>query len=59
MLALLELPLMGYALAPEWTPAAVERLEGWLNRNGARAAVIGATVIGVALIARGAITFLS
>jgi Sap-like sulfolipid-1-addressing protein len=56
MLALLELPLIGYALAPEWTPAAVERLKGWLGANGGRAAVIGASVIGALLIARGVIT---
>jgi Sap, sulfolipid-1-addressing protein len=55
MLILLELPLIGYALAPTWTPKAVERLKDWLARNGARAAVIAATVLGLALIARGAI----
>jgi len=58
MLMLLELPLIGYALAPEWTPAAVERFKTWLARNGARAAVIGATIVGVLLIARGIITIL-
>ena len=58
MLALLELPLIGYALAPEWTPTAVERFKHWLASNGARAAVIGATVIGIALIARGTISLL-
>ncbi len=56
MLALLELPLIGYALAPEWTPAAVERLKGWLAAHGGRAAMIGAAVIGALLIARGIIT---
>ena len=59
MLMLLELPLVGYAVAPEWTPAAVERLKGWLSRNGARAAVIGAAAIGVALIVRGIVTLLN
>jgi Sap-like sulfolipid-1-addressing protein len=59
MLVLLELPLIGYALAPEWTPAAVERLKGWLNRHGRRAGAIGAAVIGVALIVRGAIGLLT
>ena len=58
MLMLLELPLLGYAVAPEWTPAAVERLKAWLARNGAHAAVVGATVIGLLLIARGIITIL-
>ncbi len=55
MLVLLELPLIGYAIAPEWTPAAVERFKAWLGRNGGRAAVVGATVIGAALIIRGTI----
>ena len=53
MLLLLELPLLAYTFAPEWTPAAVERLKGWLARNGAHAAVIAATVIGLALIIKG------
>ena len=53
MLLLLELPLLAYTFAPEWTPAAVERFKGWLARNGAHAAVIAATVIGLALIIKG------
>ena len=57
MLMLLELPLIGYSIAPEWTSSAVERLKDWLARNGQRAAVIGATVIGFALIIRGAIQY--
>ena len=58
MLVLLELPLLSFTFAPEWTPAALERFKAWLGRNGARAAVIGATVIGVALIIRGTISLL-
>jgi len=55
MLVLLELPLIGYAVAPEWTPAKVEQFKGWLARNGRRALTIGATVIGVALIVHGVV----
>jgi Na+-transporting methylmalonyl-CoA/oxaloacetate decarboxylase gamma subunit len=55
MLVLLEVPLISFTVAPEWTPAALERFKAWLGRNGARAVVIVATVIGVALIIRGAI----
>ena len=55
MLVLLEVPLISFTVAPDWTPAALERSKAWLGRNGARAAVIGATVIGVALIIRGTI----
>ena len=53
MLTLLELPLISYALAPDWTPLAVERLKGWLTAHGGRAAVILATLIGLALVIRG------
>ncbi len=55
MLVLLEVPLLSFTFAPEWTPAALERGKAWFGQNGARAAVIGATVIGVALIVRGTI----
>ncbi len=50
---LLELPLLGYAIAPEWTQDAVVRFRAWLERNGHRAAVIGAAVVGVLLVVRG------
>jgi hypothetical protein len=59
MLLLLELPLIGYTFAPEWTPRAVERFKEWLGRNGRRIAVRGAAVVGVLLIARGLIELLS
>jgi hypothetical protein len=55
MLLLLELPLLGYATKPEWTAATVARFNGWLSRSGGRAALIGAVVIGIALIGRGAV----
>jgi hypothetical protein len=57
MLALLELPLIGYATRPEWTATTVERFNGWLSRSGGRAALIAATVIGVILIARGLVNW--
>ncbi len=56
---LLELPLLGYALEPEWTQDAVVRFRAWLGRSGRRAGVIGAGVIGVLLVGRGLITLLS
>jgi hypothetical protein len=55
MLLLLELPLLGYATRPDWTSATVARFNGWLSRSGGRAALIGATVVGIALIGRGAL----
>jgi Sap, sulfolipid-1-addressing protein len=57
MLILLELPLIGYALAPDRTPAAVEGFKDWASRNGRRIVVVGASVVGAALIARGVINF--
>jgi len=53
MLVLLEVPLIGFAVAPEWTPRMIERFKGWLARHGAKALVIALTVIGVLLIVRG------
>jgi hypothetical protein len=55
MLVLLEIPLIGYAVAPQWTTSAIERAKDWFALNGARVATIGLTVIGVALIIRGVI----
>ncbi len=56
---LLELPLLGYAIAPEWTADAVTRFRAWLGRNGRRAGVILATVIGGLLVVRGVVTLLA
>src|ERR1700729_3078079 len=55
MLILLELPLLGYTVAPDWTPGAVERAKAWAGRNGKRAAIIALTVLGVALVIKGII----
>ncbi len=53
MLILLELPLIGYTIAPDWTPGAVERSKAWVGRNGHKAAVIALTVLGTALVIKG------
>lgn len=50
---LLELPLLGYAFAPERTRDAVTRFRAWLGRSGRDAATIVAAVIGILLLARG------
>jgi hypothetical protein len=55
---LLELPLLGYTFAPDWTKDAVARFRAWLGRNGRRAGVCFAAVIGVLLVVRGVITLL-
>jgi hypothetical protein len=56
MLVLLELPLISFTLAPEWTPVAIERFKASLARSGAKALVIALTVIGVLFIVRAIVT---
>lgn len=53
MLAIIEIPLIGYALRPDATPRAVERAKAWVARNTRRAVVVGATVVGVVLVGKG------
>jgi hypothetical protein len=53
---LLELPLIGYAVAPEWTQGAVTRFRGWIGRNGRRAGGCVALALGALLILRGLLT---
>ncbi len=56
---LLEVPLLGYTFAPDWTKDAVARFRTWLGRNGRRLGVRLAAVVGVLLIVRGVITLLT
>lgn len=56
---LLEIPLLGYAFAPERTQRAVSGFREWLARNGRRAATIGAAALGTLLILRGVIELLA
>lgn len=58
-LMLLELPLIGYFLAPERTSAAVASFRAWLERNGRRVGARFAAVLGVLLIIRAAIELLA
>ena len=55
---LLELPLLGYVIAPEWTQDAVDRFRAWISRRGRHAGIVGALVLGVLLVSRGLITLL-
>lgn len=59
MLALIEVPLICFVLAPDWTPTAIERAKMALQRHGRRILLIGLTVIGSLLIVRGVITLLA
>lgn len=57
-LVLLELPLIGYAVAPEWTQDAVTRFREWIARSGVRVAGNVAIAIGVLLLLRGVLELL-
>jgi len=59
LLILLEIPLLGYLVAPERTVLAVQRFRTWLTQSSRRIAVVGAAAIGAILLVRGAIGFLT
>lgn len=59
LLILLEVPLVGFFVAPERTIVEVQRFRAWLTRSGRRMAIYGAAVLGALLIARGVIGYLS
>jgi Sap, sulfolipid-1-addressing protein len=59
MLALLELPLLCFTIAPGWTTTSIDRAKAWLAGHGHQFAVRGLTVIGVLLIIKGLIELLS
>lgn len=50
---LLELPLAGFWLAPDWTARAVVRFREWIEKSSARAAGYVALTLGCLLIIRG------
>ena len=50
---LLEVPLVGYILGPEATQGAVDGFRDWLARNGRRAGIGVAVVLGGLLVIRG------
>ena len=53
MLALLELPLIAFAVAPEWTTGAIDRFKAWFARNSSVLGFRLAMIFGLLLIARG------
>jgi hypothetical protein len=59
MLSLLEIPLVCFVVAPDWTPRAVQRARGWVARHLYRFSVMLLTVLGVLLITKGVIELLS
>jgi Sap-like sulfolipid-1-addressing protein len=58
MLWMLEVPLVSFLVAPEWTPAAVERAKLWVSRRAHTFAIRGFTAIGALLIIKGLIGLL-
>jgi hypothetical protein len=59
MLLLLELPLLGYVLAPEWTPNAIDRAKAAVGRHWHRVVFRGLVLLGVALIVKGVVLLIS
>ncbi len=59
MLMLLEVPLLAYTFAPDWTPKAIERFKYKLREHGRVWGVRVATILGLLMIARGVITLLA
>jgi hypothetical protein len=59
LLLLIEIPLVGYFVAPERTVAEVQRFRAWLGRRGRRMAVVAFVVLGAFLIARGVVGYLT
>ena len=53
MLALLELPLIAFAVAPDWTADAIDRFKAWFSRNSSILGFRLALVLGLLLIIRG------
>jgi hypothetical protein len=58
MLALLEVPLIGFTFAPDWTPRAVNRFKEWFSRNARKLGFRLAILFGALLIIRGLIYIL-
>jgi len=48
-------PLASFAVAPEWTPHAVERTKLWVSRRAHMFAVRGSAAVGILLVIKGII----
>jgi hypothetical protein len=59
MLALLEVPLVCFVIAPDWTPRAIDRARVWIRQHARRFAVTMLTVLGGLLVIKGLIELLS
>jgi hypothetical protein len=59
MFALIDVPLVGYVVAPRRTTALVAGLNSWLKLHGRQVIVVTATAAGAYLILRGIVQLLS
>jgi ABC-type nickel/cobalt efflux system permease component RcnA len=59
MLWLLEVPLVCFVVAPEWTPRAISRAKAWVSRHTHVFAVRGLILLGTLLIIKGIIGLIS
>lgn len=59
MLTLIELPLISFTVAPDWTPRAIERVKTAFRDHGHTALFVATTALGVLLIVQGVITLLA
>jgi hypothetical protein len=59
MLWMLELPLLSFAIAPEWTPATIKRIRAWVTAHAHSFAVKGSATIGALLIIKGVVALIN
>ena len=59
MLALLEVPLLCFAIAPGWTVGAIDRARAWIGRHSRRFVVTMLAGLGTLLVIKGLIELLS
>jgi hypothetical protein len=55
MMWMLEVPMISFVVAPDWTPRAIAGARAWVGRHAHTFAVRGFAAIGVLLIVKGAI----
>jgi hypothetical protein len=59
MLWILEVPLVGFLVAPQRTPVAVDRAKAWVFRRGRRVAAWGLSIAGTLLVIKGIVGLIS
>jgi len=57
MFAFIEVPLVGYVVAPEWTSQATRRFNRWLDRNARRLGIVALGAAGGYLLVKGLVSF--